>query len=66
MYGSYVSDWLANEEKKCKCYQWIFLQQVAGKKLAGDAGIWTRGLLHAKQALYHWATSPMVVTGFAK
>ena len=27
-------------------------------KPCGDAGIWTRGLLHAKQALYRWATSP--------
>ena len=29
------------------------------EKSRGDAGIWTRGLLHAKQALYRWATSPM-------
>ena len=29
-------------------------------KPCGDAGIWTRGLLHAKQALYRWATSPAV------
>ena len=27
-------------------------------KKSGDVGIWTRGLLHAKQALYHWATPP--------
>ena len=31
-------------------------------KVSGDAGIWTRGLLHAKQALYRWATSPAVKT----
>ena len=29
-------------------------------KITGDAGIWTRGLLHAKQALYRWATPPIM------
>ena len=32
---------------------------ILTEKSRGDAGIWTRGLLHAKQALYRWATSPM-------
>ena len=34
--------------------------QILPLKPCGDAGIWTRGLLHAKQALYRWATSPAV------
>ena len=25
----------------------------------GDVGDWTRGLIHAKHVLYHWATSPI-------
>ena len=28
------------------------------EKKNGDVGIWTRGLLHAKQEIYHWATPP--------
>jgi hypothetical protein len=31
---------------------------VTSEQNNGDNGIWTRGLLHAKQALYHWAISP--------
>ena len=30
-----------------------------GGKITGDAEDWTRGLIHAKHVLYHWATSPL-------
>ena len=35
-----------------------YATQLLHENSCGDAGIWTRGLLHAKQALYRWATSP--------
>ena len=34
---------------------------LAEAKRCGDAGIWTRGLSHAKRTLYHWATSPCIL-----
>ena len=57
-----------NFEQACKgivcLYDRIHMRIPSSKRLAskpcGDAGIWTRGLLHAKQALYRWATSPAV------
>ena len=41
----------------CKC---IFCSSstVCTTIPAGDAGDWTRGLIHAKHALYNWAISP--------
>ena len=49
---------LASEHE---CYQFSNVTNNIMEKPRGDAGIWTRGLLHAKQALYRWATSPMSI-----
>ncbi len=36
----------------------VRILQVTFNLKDGDARNWTRGLIHAKHALYHWATSP--------
>ena len=40
---------------RCICDVYLWLKSPT---LLGDAGDWTQDLIHAKHALYHWATSP--------
>ena len=59
-----VFDWImiqSSNSLACEqfCTQSACLILDFARKTRGGTGIWTRGLLHAKQALYRWAIPPM-------